>query len=43
MPKLHPYYEDIMNRHYATHLEMCNELGIDLKDIYTNELTDEDY
>lgn len=43
MPKIHGYYEDLMKHHYGNHLEMCSELGLDPKEIYTHELTEEDW
>lgn len=43
MPRMHNYYEELLNTHYHSHLEMCNELGITMDDLYTNELTDEDF
>lgn len=44
MPKMHDYYENLLNtRHYDTHLEMCDELGISLDDLYTSDLSDEDF
>lgn len=44
MPKMHNYYENLLNtHHYNNHLEMCNELGISLEDLYTNELDENDF
>lgn len=43
MPRMHNYYEELLNTHYHSHLELCNELGITMDDLYTNELTDEDF
>lgn len=42
MPKVHHYYEELLHTKYHNHLEMCDELGISLDDIYTDELTEED-
>lgn len=43
MPKMHNYYEELMNTHFNHHLEMCTELGISPKAIYTESLDDEDF
>lgn len=43
MPKIHDYYQEMLDTHYGSHLEMCNELGLTLDDLYTNELEEEDF
>nr|WP_307989598.1 hypothetical protein [uncultured Niameybacter sp.] len=43
MPKIHDYYEEMLNTHYGSHLEMCDELGLALEDLYTSELDEDDF
>lgn len=42
MAKMHHYYEELANTHYNTHLEMCEDLGVTLNDLYTDELDEDD-
>lgn len=43
MPKIHDYYQEMLDTHYGSHLEMCSELGLTLDDLYTNELEEDDF
>lgn len=42
MAKMHHYYEELANTKYTDHLEMCKDLGVNLQDLYTDEIDEED-
>lgn len=42
MPKLNLYCEELL-RDYEDSLEICEKLGANYKDLYTNELTEDDF